>query len=59
MNLEAILRAVARLTAEERLQLRRYLDQAPEKSSVLRPEERMWRWMRWEKVSARRSLRTW
>ena len=31
----------AGLTAEERQQLRDYLDQVPEKSSLLSPEERM------------------
>ena len=40
MRLDDILRAVARLTAEERQQLRDYLDLVPEKSSGLSPEER-------------------
>lgn len=40
MNLEAILRAVPRLTAAERQQLRRYLDQAPEKVPRLTPAEK-------------------
>ena len=40
MILEDILRAVAGLTAEERLQLRRYLDQAPEKTLRLTPKEK-------------------
>ena len=41
MRLEEILRAVARLTAEERQQLRDYLDRLPAKSPRLSPEERM------------------
>ena len=40
MILEDILRAVAGLTAEERLQLRCYLDQAPEKTLRLTPKEK-------------------
>ena len=43
MRLEDIVRAVARLTAEERQQLREYLDQVPEKSPRLSPEEKMQR----------------
>ena len=37
------MRAVARLTAEERQQLREYLDQVPETSPRLSPEEKMQR----------------
>ena len=40
MILEDILRAVAELTDEERQQLRRYINQAPEKASPLTPKER-------------------
>ena len=40
MILEDILRAIAGLTVEERLQLRRYLDQAPEKTLRLTPKEK-------------------
>ena len=43
MILEDILRAVAGLTVEERLQLRRYLDQAPEKTLRLTPKEKIQR----------------
>ena len=43
MILEEILRAVAELNDEERQQLRQYLDQVPEKASLLTPEERMQR----------------
>ena len=35
--------AVAELNDEERQQLRQYLDQVPEKASLLTPEERMQR----------------
>lgn len=40
MRLEDILRAVPKLTAEERQQLRRYLDQLPAKTLRLTPKER-------------------
>ena len=40
MRLEDRLRAVARLTAEERQRLRAYLDRLPENSSLPSPEER-------------------
>lgn len=43
MRLEEILYAVARLTAEERQQLREYLNQFPGKSSRLSAEDRMQR----------------
>ena len=43
MRLEDILRAVAKLTAEERQKLRDYLDQGPEMSPRLSPAERMQR----------------
>lgn len=43
MHLEDILRAVARLTAEERQQLRDYLGRVPEQSPLLSPEDRMQR----------------
>ena len=43
MRLQDLLRAVARLTAEERQQLCDYVDQVPEKSPRLSPEERMQR----------------
>lgn len=41
MRLEEILRALARLTAEERQQLRAYLDRLSEKLPRLSPDERM------------------
>lgn len=43
MHLEDILRAVARLNAEESQQLRDYLGRVPEKSPLLSPEDRMQR----------------
>ena len=40
MILEDILRALAKLTDEERQQLRRYINQDPEKAFPLTPKER-------------------
>ncbi len=41
MILEEILRAVAELNDEERQLLRQYINQVPEKASLLTPKERM------------------
>ncbi|MCY3857498.1 MAG: hypothetical protein OXG25_01175 [Gammaproteobacteria bacterium] len=40
MSREDILRAIAQLNLEERQQLRSYLNQVPQKASLLTPEER-------------------